>query len=403
MSNSSRFIKLVLVVPVALTIATFASVITGELLDDYYTVGPWGVNVVKGDKDGFGLGLAEGDFRPAGSSTFDERELSDPFFTDVWPVPFTEPRAFSYSQTFAPPPGPFNAKLKLFTLGIQDGDSQVQNSDTDIKLYADGLEVPYAFDNVDQFYQEEGVGWVESAGYVVTEIPEDIAHVLLDGAVEFTYEVLQLGSHKGSDSFAIDYSELIIEPTTAGRVDILANTVAALDLAAGLEKAMSATLKEVTALLEDHNPDNDGAAINKLLAFLNKVDAKTGKDISESDADFLAGQVLDIISALANDERCPCWGYSDIYSLPTDGETAACVSDSYQSFYIEQVSTCEHSYGVTINHSDDSLHCVVNRFDCPGFFDLGNEIETNESEFAACLDQILTRCEDLGIDPPDFP
>jgi hypothetical protein len=41
---------------------------------------------------------------------------------------------------------------------------------------------------------------------------------------------------------------------------------------------------------------------------------------------------------------------------------------------------------------------------CPGLPDLGGvSIETTEDEFLLCLDQIRNRCEELGIDPPDYP
>jgi len=406
MSKWIQFFKLVLVVPLAIGIASFASVISGELLDDYYSTGPWVVVNVEGDKDGFGLGMEEGDVRPAGSSIFDEREIGDPNFTDVWPIPWTDPTDFSftYTHTFDPPEGSFIAKLKIFSLGIQDGDSQVSTSDTDIKLYADGIEVPDAFDSVDQFFWADGIGWVEVAGYVEMEIPPEIAHVLSDGSVELTYEVLQLGSHVGTDGFAIDFSEIVIEPSIPTRMEILATTVIVLNLPAGLETAMLATLDEAFDLLEDPISDNDIAAVNKLSAILNKVDAQRGKKISESEADYIAGQVMDIVSALVGDERCPCWTYSDMYSLPIEGTSAACVTDSTSRLDIVQEGICEHTYGVTVNRLDGSLDCVANRFGCPGLSDLGGEFfDTSETEFYVCLGQIILRCEDLGIIPPEFP
>ena len=49
------------------------------------------------------------------------------------------------------------------------------------------------------------------------------------------------------------------------------------------------------------------------------------------------------------------------------------------------------------------LSCVINRFDCPKLPDLGGEIiGTNESEFMVCMNQIISRCEDLGIEPPIY-
>ena len=90
-----------------------------------------------GDRDGLGFGLAEGNTRSGG--LFDNRGSGDPFFTDVYPVPGTySPRltVFSYEHQFVVPSGLnlVSASLNLFTLGIQDGDSQVSGGDTDIRV-----------------------------------------------------------------------------------------------------------------------------------------------------------------------------------------------------------------------------------------------------------------------------
>lgn len=405
MSNAATFFKFGVISALALTLATLVSAISDEYLDDYYTVGPWVMTDVEGDKDGFGLGLGAGDVRPVSEPWFDEREFEDPEFTDVMPVPFTDPseQVFTYVHTFEPPQGPFDATLRILSLGIQDGDDQVEDSDTDIRLYLDGLEVPGAFDDVDQFDSVPDVGWAETVGYVELPIPTEVSHVLLDGYVELTYEVIQLGAHPGLDVFAIDFSELVMAPSAVVRVEILSDTVASFDLPDGLESALLATLNEVTHLLENDNPDDDVAAVNMLLAFLKKVDAKTGKTISQSLADYLTGQVLDILSELVGDERCPCWGLADLYALPIEGATAVCAGDYVSWHGISQEGICEHSYGVGIHPNFGSLHCTTQRFDCPGFFDLGTEAEIDESEFSLCLAQVVTRCEELGLDVPEFP
>ncbi|MEJ2401622.1 MAG: hypothetical protein P8Y52_09540, partial [Xanthomonadales bacterium] len=75
----------------------------------------------------------------------------------------------------------------------------------------------------------------------------------------------------------------------------------------------------------------------------------------------------------------------------------------YSRIDIGQDGICEHSYGVTIYPPDGSLACIAQRFDCPGFTDLNSEVAANLAEFTACLGEIVKRCEDLGIEPPDFP
>jgi len=102
------------------------------------------------------------------------------------------------------------------------------------------------------------------------------------------------------------------------------------------------------------------------------------------------------------DTTCPCWTLADISALPMEGTTASCLTNGGR-MDIVQNDICEHSYGVGLT-SNGSGSCVTNRFSCPGIPDLGGEfISTNVSEFAVCLNQIRNRCEELGIDPPDFP
>ncbi|MCH8331346.1 MAG: DUF4382 domain-containing protein [Bacteroidetes bacterium] len=172
---------------------------------------------ILGDKDGFGLGLKEGDIRPVSLGFFDNREIDDPLFTDVEPVPTvgTFPSlSFSYTHTFAvPPEGIIRANLRMLTTGIQDGDTQVFGSDTDLRLFLDGVEVPGAFDDVDQFDFFAGVGFAEIVGLVSIEIPGGLLPLLSDGEVVVRIEINQLGTAPSFDAFAIDFSEL--QPSTS--------------------------------------------------------------------------------------------------------------------------------------------------------------------------------------------
>ncbi len=100
---------------------------------------------------------------------------------------------------------------------------------------------------------------------------------------------------------------------------------------------------------------------------------------------------------LSGDVACPCWTSADIAALPIEGTTASCLTDGGR-MDIAQNGICEHSYGVALDGS-----CVTNRFDCPGLPDSGDGFIINDSEFSACRNQILHRCEELGIDPPPPP
>ena len=163
-----------------------------------------------GDKDGFGLGLREAGRRPTSAGAFDERGPSDPLFTDVMPAPTPK---FSYTHQFnlAGRGAIERAQITLLTLGIQDGDTQVTGSDTDIRLYVDDVEVQQAFDKVDQFSSKNSV-WGQSAGQVYVELPEAALDSLKDGKAKVTIETVQLGSG-GLDTFAVDYAELLIATT----------------------------------------------------------------------------------------------------------------------------------------------------------------------------------------------
>ena len=170
-----------------------------------------------GDKDGFGMGLRAGDLRPVGLTpfSFDNREADDPLFTDVWPVPTvgTFPSgSFSYSHTWSPSGGKpiASAKLRMLTSGIQDGDRQVVGSDTDLRLFIDNVEVPKAFDDVDQFDFFPGIGFAEIVGPVHIEIPENLFPLLADGQAEIRIESHQLGTAPSMEGFAIDYSKFFV-------------------------------------------------------------------------------------------------------------------------------------------------------------------------------------------------
>lgn len=176
------------------------------------------MTILLGDKDGFGIGLTEKDplMLPAGTSLpVDYRSNGDPWFTDIYPADMgasAEPAhqiqlAYEFEK---PSKSIVSAKLKLMTLGIQDGDSQVVGSNTDIVLYLDNLEVPGAFDLIDQFDLIDG-SWSDVVSSFEIKIPPDLFTVLLDGKTTLQIDILQLNpSTQSYDAFAIDYCELEI-------------------------------------------------------------------------------------------------------------------------------------------------------------------------------------------------
>ena len=78
-------------------------------------------------------------------------------------------------------------------------------------------------------------------------------------------------------------------------IEQLANSVKGLELPHGIENGMLKELDGAIKKLEDHNPDNDEAAIGKLEEFLIKVEKQRGVRLTDVQADSLATTATDII------------------------------------------------------------------------------------------------------------
>lgn len=167
-----------------------------------------------GDKDGFGQGFKDGYslYLPGGTSLPLTWQNNDPLFTDIYPADIAPngntTHQIQFTMDYTPPSAIGSARIRLNTLGIQDGDEQVCGSDTDIKLFIDGQEIPHAFDAVDQFDNMDG-RWSDFAGQVEIAVPGNLLHLLKDGKVELRWEILQkVPGMQSYDAFAIDYIEL---------------------------------------------------------------------------------------------------------------------------------------------------------------------------------------------------
>gem|GEM_PF-6225033 len=182
---------------------------------------PWETNCktfLLGDKDGFGIGLSEGEpwVLPGGTALpIDYRSSGDPVFTDIYPADMAESEMPSHQIVFTinfkkPSPSIASATLRFSTAGIQDGDAQVVGSDTDVKLYVDDHEIPNAFDQLDQFDFIDG-HWADFSSTHELEISNSLLPVFRDGKVVVRMEILNLNPDSQSfDGFAIDYCELSI-------------------------------------------------------------------------------------------------------------------------------------------------------------------------------------------------
>ena len=93
---------------------------------------------------------------------------------------------------------------------------------------------------------------------------------------------------------AIDNIKLVVpEPIT-----LLADDVIEFVRHEGIGNSLLAKIDTAIGILEDENDKNDKAAVNSLEAFINAVEAQSGKKISEEDADDLIALAQQIIAEL---------------------------------------------------------------------------------------------------------
>ena len=81
-------------------------------------------------------------------------------------------------------------------------------------------------------------------------------------------------------------------------LDTLIDKVNALNLPNGLKNSLLAKLTAAQNKLSDGNPNNDGAAVGMLTAFINQVQAQSGKKIEVGDANDCIDKAQDIIDLL---------------------------------------------------------------------------------------------------------
>ena len=92
--------------------------------------------------------------------------------------------------------------------------------------------------------------------------------------------------------------EMLIEPVDLATE--LSENIDTMTLQKGIANSLQSKLDAAIGLLEDGNENNDIAAVNLLEAFINVVQAQSGKKISEADADELiaaAQQLIDLLSS----------------------------------------------------------------------------------------------------------
>ena len=125
--------------------------------------------------------------------------------------------------------------------------------------------------------------------------PDQFLNLAVDG-----HEVWQLENANAENPYILPVSVAGDEPpVVADLIAELVEKVTSLDLRPGIVNALNSKLENVLKVLEDENAANDISAINTLHAFINSVEARRGKEISDADADDLIAAAQAIIDSIS--------------------------------------------------------------------------------------------------------
>jgi hypothetical protein len=89
-----------------------------------------------------------------------------------------------------------------------------------------------------------------------------------------------------------------VPQTPSERVNDLIETTTQINLANGIANAYDSKLESAFSALEDANTKNDGAAFNKLYAFIHSVEAQRGGKLTDAEADLLIASAMRVIDNL---------------------------------------------------------------------------------------------------------
>lgn len=156
-----------------------------------------------------------------------------------------------------------------------------------IKLYANGVRV-------------SGSGWIKVAGsraVLKSSVTNNLAiltmHDLpdIDRLPNCTMDNIKVWNYAKTD-----FSDRFLEALNVeSAFEDLDDTIVDLELSQGTENSLTSKLDNALKSLEK---DNDGAAINQLKAFINQVEAKRGKELSDEEADYLIATAETIIDEI---------------------------------------------------------------------------------------------------------
>jgi len=194
--------------------------------------------------------------------------------------------------------------------------------------------------------------WVEGDYHLLPDSPcidtgdpnyvPDTNETGLDGNPRLVNGIIDMGAYEWSLPQAVNLIEDLIE------------YILGLELHNGIENSLIAKLNAALKLLEDDSEENDGAAVNILTAFINAVEAQSGKKIGQADADELiiaAEQIIEELTAAAQQqgsenptaadasvegqplltgwEYPACWDYPACWEYPAHGKKPADTSAGF--------------------------------------------------------------------------
>lgn len=427
MNNRTRFVKFLVVVPLALIIASYTAVVAKDLLDDYYSSGPR--VLVDASRDGggwwfpqpFSPGVFDPSLEHQGKALADYLR-SQGMLVDELPRPYqiTDELLQQYDLVVragkSPPASYAGNEITAYSEFVSEGGQLVLLSDftwdegglpdslaRHFGLYLEGSEYGYIDDLVDHPITE-GVSWIfYPAGSVLVEDPPPYTTEL--GFIDEKTAMGILPFGLGQIFFMGDIHSIVFanQPLTENlftyflTVEGLASQVLLAELDTDAEQGL---LDKLEAAFKAFDSGRTTPFENQIEAFVNQVEAllKAGR-IDPVVADSLIGAALTLIRDHTSSEAtsCPCWTEEQIGLIPVSGEEAYCVAEE-RELSIWQ-SGCEHDFRVHFN--DWGYGCTSNRF-CIEPFD-SDQTEINESEFAVCASQVIDRCKKLKIKVPDWP
>ena len=427
MNNGTRFLKILLAVPLALIVAGYAAVVAQDLLDDdYYKTVPrvlvdasrdggawWYPQSENFDPTLYHQGTALANYLRSQEMLVDERPRPYPISDELLQQYELVIRVGMYSLT-----GYTGSEVAAYADYVANGGYLVLLSDhttgfngaPDMLAHHFGLYMSGGeFGHIEEFAEHpitEGLSsLLYNFGSVLTEAPPPSAIELgfLDdqtvmGIMPYGFgQVFFMG-----DIHAIVFAQ---QPFTENvmtyflTVEGLALQVLYADLDAGAEAGL---LNKLTSAYEAFDSGRLIPFENKVEAFINQVEAllQAGR-INPSTADSLIGAALSLIRSEPADEpvadSCPCWSEDQLAKLPVPGEEAYCNAEEDQLIIWQ--TGCEHDFRVNIG--EWGYQCTMNQA-CYAPYKVDQE-GISEAELAICASHIQDRCKQLKMKMPGWP